>query len=177
MGITTKTGDKGKTSLYKGGRVSKDDLRIESCGSLDELCAYLGLVRSILRSKKEKRIIESIQKDLFVIGSEIACPIKLSPKLEKRIGKTNTVKIDEAIEDLEKSKKFKNDSFYLPGESIVSSFLDIARTVTRRVERRITTLLRKKIITNKYILIYLNRASDFLFLLARSQEKSPRKIK
>jgi len=177
MGITTKAGDKGKTALYKGGWVSKDDLRVESCGSLDELCSYLGLVKSILKSKKEKEIIESIQKDLFTIGSEIACRAKFLPKLKNKIAKSDIEKLNKAIERLEKRNKSKKRCFCLPGENTVSSFLDIARTVARRTERRITTLLRKKIITNKHILIYLNRASDFLFLLARSQEKNPRKIK
>ncbi len=177
MGITTKTGDKGRTSLCQGKRVSKDDLRIEACGVLDELCSYLGLVKCLLKSKKEKTIIESIQKNLFVAGAEIALNSKSLSKLKERITKIDVESLDKIIGDLEKNKKFKNHCFCMPGGNTIFSFLDIARTIIRRAERRVTTLVRKKNIKNEYILIYLNRVSDLLFLLARLQEKNPHKLK
>lgn len=177
MSITTKTGDKGKTSLYQGRRVSKDNLRVESYGGVDELCSYLGLAKSFLKSKKEKDIVEFIQKDLFIIGSEIASETKFLKKLKNKINKDDVNRLEKVIKELEAKNKVKSCRFYLPGQNTVSAALDISRAITRRVERGITTLLRKKIIKNNYILIYLNRASDLLFLLARSQERSPRKLK
>ncbi len=177
MSITTKTGDKGKTSLYQGGRVSKDNLRVELCGGVDELCSYLGLAKSLLKPKKVKNIIESIQKDLFIIGSEIASETKFLKKLKNKINKADVNRLEKIIKELEAKNKVRSRCFYLPGQNAVSAALDISRTITRRIERRITTSLRKKIIKNNYILIYLNRASDLLFLLARSQEKNPRKLK
>ena len=87
MAVTTKTGDKGRTSLLFGGRVSKDHIRIEFYGPLDELCSYLGLAKAQLRKKKERDVLESVQRDLFVIGAELATKTQYLKKLdtEKRM--------------------------------------------------------------------------------------------
>ena len=177
MAITTKTGDKGKTSLYQGRRVSKDSLRVETYGALDELCSYLGLAKSLLKAEKEKNIIESIQKDLFVIGAEVGSETRFLAKLKKRIIKSDIERLEIIIKDLEPKKSLKECCFCLSGQSTASAVLDITRAIARKLERRAATLLRKKIIKNNYIFIYLNRVSDLLFLLARSQEKNPRKLK
>ena len=165
MKISTKTGDRGMTSLVCGRRVKKDNLRIEVCGTLDELSSFLGLCKNLLRNETTKRSITKIQRDLFVIGSEIACHRKTAHRLKKKIKQGNVRGLELFIEKLEKG--YKARGFVLPGRSTSSAILDVARTVARRAERRIVTLKKKGIPINKYILIYLNRLSDLLFLLAR----------
>jgi ATP:cob(I)alamin adenosyltransferase len=177
MGITTKKGDQGITSLYSGERVSKDDIRVEAYGTLDELCSFLGLSKSLIKNRKAKRLLESIQQDLFVIGAELAVNRKFFSKLEKRINNSYIGRLEKITVDLEKKKQFKECCFYLPGENCVCATLDIARTVTRRAERLVVTLKKKGILLNSFILIYLNRLSDLLYLLARSYGKNHRKLK
>jgi len=177
MSITTKIGDKGRTSLYYGESVSKDDLRVEAYGTLDELCSFLGLSKSLIKERKNKKLIESIQRDLFVISAELATKPAFLGRLEKRIDKSYIDFLEQAISDWEKKMAFKGRCFYLPGENLISSVLDIARTVARRAERLVVTLKVKGKLSNNFILIYLNRLSDLLFLLARAYGKNHRKLK
>ncbi len=167
MGIVTKKGDKGKTSLYQGKPVSKDHIRIEVCGTIDELSSYLGLAKSMIKNRKICGIIESIQKDLFILCTEIVTEAKALNKLKKRIDGSFINYLDKAILGLENKKGLKIRCFQLPGTSPISSVLDISRTIARKLERRVVGLVRKKLLSNKCILVYLNRLSDLLFLLAR----------
>jgi len=167
MGIVTKKGDKGKTSLCQGKRVSKDHIRMEVCGTIDELSSYLGLAKSMIKNRRISGIIESIQKDLFILGTEIATENKTLNKLKRRIDSSFVDCLDKTIFHLEEKKGLKISCFQLPGASSVSSVLDISRTIARRLERRAVTLGKKRLLNNKYILVYLNRLSDLLFLLAR----------
>ena len=174
--VVTKLGDKGETYLYCGSKVSKDDVRVEACGVLDELSSWLGLVRASFKSKKEKNIIQATQKDLFIIGAEISTKNDNYKKYKVKINNDNILYLKEQIDILEKNSN-KINCFCLVGQNKISSYLDIARTIARRVERRVTTLNKKKLLKNKYILIYLNRLSDFLYLLARSKEKNIKAFK
>ena len=140
------------------------------------MCSYLGLSKSLIRDKKTKTTLESIQRDLFVIGAEIATRPNFLPMLKRRLDKTHLNKLEKAIQNLEDKRKFEGCCFYLPGGNIVSSSLDISRTVTRRVERKAVTLKRKKALKNPYILVYLNRLSDLLYLMARSHDRAPVKL-
>lgn len=177
MSVTTKTGDKGITSLYWGGRTPKDDLRVQAYGGLDELCSFLGLSRSLIKNRKNKQLLESIQRELFILGAEIATKNKFLPKLGKRINKTHIIKLEKEIEAIERKNVFEECCFYLPGENLISAALDVSRTVARRVERQVVSLNRKKLLKNPSLLIYLNRLSDLLYLLARVHEKKHRKVK
>ncbi len=169
MNISTKTGDCGCTSLLYGRRVKKDSLRIEACGALDELNSFLGLCKNSLKDRASKEIIIKVQNNIFIIGSEVACSGRDSFKLRKKTGKNDTKALEAFIERLEKRQGVRK--FILPGSNAISAYFDIARTVARRAERRIVTLSNKGQIKNKTILIYLNRLSDLLFLMARSSEK------
>jgi cob(I)alamin adenosyltransferase len=173
MGIVTKKGDKGKTRLYAGQKVAKDHPVLEACGTLDELCSFLGFSKSLSPQRSStKKLLESIQRDLSTICMQVACEAKFINKLKHRVDSGYVVGLEKVIRGLEvklfDKKKF---CFYLPGSNPLSCSLDIARTIARRLERRVVTLKKKEILKNPYILIYLNRLSDLLFLLARYHEK------
>ncbi|QAT17442.1 ATP:cob(I)alamin adenosyltransferase [Candidatus Velamenicoccus archaeovorus] len=170
MGIVTKKGDKGKTSLYFGGMVSKDHPRVELCGALDELSSFLGFAKSLLRDKQGRAWIEGVQKDLVTIAAEAATAPGFLVRLKKRVQKEDVGRLERQIATLESRSKRKNFCFSIPGSCLVSSCLDVARTIARRAERRAVSLLRKRQIANKDVLAYLNRLSDFLYLLARKSE-------
>lgn len=171
MGIVTKTGDKGKTSLFGGRRVNKDSLRIEACGVLDELSCFLGVSRSQIKDRKKKKFIEAIQKDLFNIGTEIAAQAKIAERLAKRINRASVRYLEEYIDRLERKKVYQKKCFHIPGQNLISANLDISRAVSRKLERRVVTLRRRKMLGNGQVLVYLNRLSDLLFLLARFHDK------
>ena len=174
MVIYTKTGDDGYTGLIGGQRIPKNDPRIISYGSVDELNSYLGLCISILRQGENpaflfRDIIELLtllQNDLFVIGSDLA-----DPALKKR----SSVRVKkEMIDNLEnKIDMYENELdpitfFILPGGSVESAHFHIARSIARRAETNVSKLLSPSTETvNHLILIYLNRFSDLLFVLAR----------
>ncbi len=174
MPITTKTGDSGITSLLYGARVRKDNLRIEICGILDELNSFLGLGKSLLKNRALRKLIEGVQRKLFMIGSEIAAGT--SPhKLQKRIGQKDIKSLESVIAKLEKKRRLKKFLFVIPGGNTISATLDIARAIARRAERRIVTLRHRGTIKNHFILVYLNRLSDLLYLVARDIAKKPGK--
>lgn len=154
-----------------GGSVFKDDARVELEGALDELCSFLGLAKSMTERPPLKEGLESIQKDLFVLGAEAATKAAYLKKLARRIGAEDIRRLERSIEDLEEERRPQERVFCLPGANKVSAVLDICRTVCRRAERRSVTASKKKLIRNPAILIYLNRLSDLLYLWARACEK------
>jgi len=176
MSITTKTGDKGLTSLCCGKRIRKDHILVQICGLLDELCSFLGLTKSLIKKRQTKKLLVSIQKDLFVIGAEIATSAKFLNRLKKRIDNNYVKRLEDNINNLERKIKLKGSCFLLPGENFISSAFDVGRTIARRAERQVVTLKHKNILKNPQILIYLNRLSDLLYLLARAYEKKHRKL-
>lgn len=162
--ITTKGGDKGVTSLYSGERVDKSDKRIKLVGIIDELVSFIGLAR--VSSKKNVSVeLEIIQKDLFVLASEIAT-LEHS-KLKKRIDDEFLNKFEEKHKKISDEIEFPKD-FVLPGAygSISGAYIDVARTVARRLE----TEMASELFVSFNLLRYVNRLSDFLWLLARLEE-------
>ena len=161
--IYTKIGDKGSTQLGDGKMVNKNSLRVDAYGSVDEANATIGL--SILRTNiKIKKILKIVQNDLFDLGADLCIPDKKDTQ-KLKITKDRVDYIEEKIDNFNKELSSLN-SFILPGGSESSTYLHIARTVTRRAERKIVTLSKKEKI-NPIIIIYLNRLSDLLFVLAR----------
>jgi len=171
MSIVTKRGDGGSTCLGCGKSVSKDHIAIEACGELDELGSCLGVAKSLITNTKMRGLIESVQRNLFVICSEAAAGPSRTVKLRNRLGKTSVDAIEKAITAVEKKCPSEMRCFSVAGRNQASGAMDLARTVARRAERRVVTLNKKGLIRNKYILIYLNRLSDMLYLLARCLEK------
>ena len=161
--IYTKIGDKGSTQLGDGKMVNKDSLRVDAYGSVDEANATIGL--SILRTNiKIKKILKIVQNDLFDLGADLCIPDKKDTQ-KLKITKDRVDYIEEKIDNFNKELSSLN-SFILPGGSESSTYLHIARTVTRRAERKIVALSKKERI-NPVTIIYLNRLSDLLFVLAR----------
>ena len=165
MKIYTKTGDKGQTSLFDGSRVDKDDLRVECYGTLDELNSYIGL--SIVYAQDyDKKILRDIQLKMFSVCAELAT---------REEGKYKNVVVEGDITNLESlideyiSKIDKVDAFIVPGTSVVSANLHIARTICRKAERRIYSLSKIEKI-NPFLLKYINRLSDLLYAIARFNE-------
>ncbi|PPR76127.1 MAG: Cob(I)yrinic acid a,c-diamide adenosyltransferase [Alphaproteobacteria bacterium MarineAlpha2_Bin1] len=165
--IYTRGGDKGQTSLVGGERVSKNNDRVIVCGNVDETNSILGLA-IISASPKIKKILLSIQNDLFDLGADIANPNE-KDELALRIINSQVVKLEREIDDI---NSFLTDlsSFVLPGGSLTSSYLHLARTVCRRSERSIVKLTDTYEI-NPFCLQYLNRLSDLLFVMARYENE------
>ncbi len=172
MKIYTKTGDAGTTALFGGSRVPKHNIRIESYGTVDELNSYLGLVRTQDIDPRSKEIIIYIQDRLFTLGAILATdPARAVLKSGKE--RLNIPRIEEEdITLLETEMDRMNDDlppmthFILPGGNTTVSYCHIARTVCRRAERRVTLLNENEPI-DKLVIKYLNRLSDYLFVLAR----------
>jgi cob(I)alamin adenosyltransferase len=170
--IYTRTGDKGDTGLIDGSRVSKSDLRIIAYGEVDEANSHIGLTISNIEENSTfddiKRILLSVQQDLFILGAELANPN--STKDDKILVKKDmTSTIEKHIDNFE-SELATISYFILPGGTIESSLLHICRTVIRRAETSAVALAREQKI-NQEVLIYLNRLSDLFFVLSRVTNK------
>jgi len=164
MKIYTKQGDGGKTSLLGGEKVWKDNQRIKAYGTLDELNAILGIIITESKSEELKGELRSIQSELFAIGADLATPNNKSVKIV-RIDESYAKRVENLIDKYdEKLPELKN--FILPGGSKAASYLHLARTVCRRAEREVVSLI-KEVEINPQIEVYLNRLSDLLFVLAR----------
>jgi len=166
MKIYTKTGDKGKTSLFGGKRVEKHNIKIEAYGTVDELLAYMGLIRDYSEGKT-KDVIISIQNTLLNIGSHLATPTdneKAQSKLPQVTQEDITLLEKEMDRMTEEQPGFTN--FVLPGGHPSVSHCHVARTICRRAERRISTLNEIEEIQLE-LKIYINRLSDYLFMLSR----------
>lgn len=169
--IVTKTGDSGNTSLFGGQRVPKNNIRVKIYGDVDELNSLLGVALHYLSFSDYTKIIIQIQNDLFEIGSILANPkannISSNNNEEKLLMQNLVLFLEESIDNIEPDlPQLRN--FILPGGSKGAAYLHLARTICRRVERNIVELLQKEN-TISLILIYLNRLSDLLFILARAE--------
>lgn len=172
MKIYTKTGDKGKTSLFGGTRVPKYHLRIEAYGTIDELNANIGLIRDQKIDEHTSEILLKIQTELFTLGAMLATPpekeVLKSGKERLNIEKINNEKISLLESEMDAMNEVlpPMTHFVLPGGHPTVSYCHIARCICRRAER-ITTQLSDESNVNPQILMYLNRLSDYLFVLAR----------
>lgn len=163
MKIYTRTGDTGETGLFGGARVKKNHLRVEVYGTIDEVNALLGVARASNLPAELERPLELMQADLFVIGAELACdPDKLEKLPTDLISSAESTALERLIDETEAHlPQLKN--FVLPAGSPAGAALHHARTVARRAERRLLDLEEVR----PEVLIYLNRLSDCLFVLAR----------
>ncbi|HLE24014.1 MAG TPA: cob(I)yrinic acid a,c-diamide adenosyltransferase [Thermodesulfobacteriota bacterium] len=164
--VYTRTGDKGQTSLVGGKRVSKSSARVEAYGDIDELNSVLGIVRVEAQDNEINEITREIQNDLFIIGADLASPSDIQvPRISKESIKGLEKIIDKFLQELEPLKEF-----ILPSGRGGGPYLHLARTVSRRAERRIVRLIEEEQV-NENILAYVNRLSDLLFVMARIENK------
>ncbi|MEE2947252.1 MAG: cob(I)yrinic acid a,c-diamide adenosyltransferase [Verrucomicrobiota bacterium] len=176
MSITTKTGDDGVTGLLFSRRTAKDDPRIAACGDIDELSAALGLAKAHLQQSEYTEQLTATQQSLIALMGELATmPEDASQYAEAKFDKlssTDTSKLEGWIGELERTGlKFKG--WALPGGSLPSAQLDFARTICRRAERSVVSVMRTGLQTDSQAVVYLNRLSDLLWLMARSVESTP----
>jgi cob(I)alamin adenosyltransferase len=165
----SKKGDGGFTSLFGGERVSKADPRPETYGTIDEASSALGLARATAAREQTQAIIFSIQKDLQILAAELATGALSQTPYPYRIEVTHVQRLENLIADLQKEVTLPNE-FILPGKTLSSAAIDLARTIIRRAERRAVLLYQEKIIDNPQVLAFLNRLADLLFTLARYEE-------
>ena len=164
MKIYTKVGDSGTTSLIGGTKVSKSHLRIEAYGTVDELNSYVGLCKDLLADEKSKKILQEIQDRLFTIGSSLACDPAKEPKMKIPDLKEEDVTLLEKEMDKMNEAIPPMKNFILPGGHPTLSHLHIARCICRRAERCCVRLEQE---VAAIIIKYLNRLSDYLFVLSR----------
>ncbi len=166
MKIYTKTGDKGQTALIGGRRVSKADLRLDAYGTVDELNSWIGLVRDQAVNEARKELLKEVQDRLFTIGAELATDPEKAPKRAMPIIISEDVALLEQAMDEMDAELPELRAFVLPGGHQSVSFCHLARTVCRRAER-ITITLNIESSVDELVLQYLNRLSDYLFVLSR----------
>jgi len=161
------TGDKGQTSLYGGTRVEKADPRVEAYGAIDELNSQVGVARANIKVKKLNEILKSVQRDLWILGGDLAS--ELVTVNVPRISKAQLDGVESVTDELNSGLP-RLRRFILPGGSVPGAELHVARAVCRRAERRIVALSKVESI-NPEILPYINRLSSLLFVLARAVNK------
>ncbi|HET8567966.1 MAG TPA: cob(I)yrinic acid a,c-diamide adenosyltransferase [Candidatus Limnocylindria bacterium] len=169
--VTTRTGDRGDTSLFGKERVRKSDPRIDALGDLDEAQAALGVARAQASGAVAETILE-LQRGLYVAMAEVATPRDDLPRLHERIDEVAVAAIDERAAALRATADIEG-RFVIPGEDPLGAALDLARTVVRRAERRVVSLADAGTVDGTHLVPWMNRLSDVVFVLARSVE--PRK--
>lgn len=175
MRIYTKTGDDGTTGLLYGGRISKSDLAAEAYGTVDEAVADLGVARAAASDPEARRILLRVQRDLFVVGADLATNPTGRGKLKPEISLVTAGMVEslEPLIDRLVEEHPLPEEFIVPGADLVSAALDVARASVRRAERRAVALREAGREANPEVLRYLNRLSDLLFVVARWQADGP----
>ena len=184
--VATTRGDDGTTGLLFGGdRIQKDDPRTEAYGTIDEAVAALGLARANLGVRRRVGtlgpslgglgdLILRIQRGLFVVGAELATTPDAWDRLEDgrtRVSAAMVEEVERLLVDAERAITMPTE-FVVPGETMTSAALELARTILRRAERRVVTLRREGFVPGEYLLPYLNRLADLLWVLARAAEQA-----
>ncbi len=168
MSVTTKIGDQGKTTFFGCGLVQKNDPRIEAFGSLDELNSVIGVTLCFVEDEKLRGTLTKIQNDLFQVGADLAGSALADNHLP-RITETHVIELELYIKELE-DKLGMPKNFILPGGTVSSSFLHMCRATTRRAERSLVGV-KDMVKLNPEVIRYVNRLSDYLYVLARWANK------
>ena len=173
MKVYTKRGDDGTTGLLYGGRVDKDDLRTDAYGTVDEACSALGLARAQLIDEPEwhDRVLAA-QREMFVLGAQLATHTDHWSQLTDRVSRIVPDMIDAmetAIDELTDAQPLPEE-FVVPGQRPAGAAIDLARTIVRRAERIVVAMHRRELLPDDLLVRYLNRLSDYLFVLARCVE-------
>jgi cob(I)alamin adenosyltransferase len=180
MRIYTRKGDTGTTGLLFGGdRVSKADLRTDAYGTTDEAVSALGLARAALGEGELSKLIIRLQRELFVVGAELATHVEKRQKLTDgvtRVTAEMTTALEHEIDALE-ARQTMPVEFVVPGETMAGAALDLARTSVRRAERRAVALTDAGGLPDSHVVPYLNRLADLLFVMARAADGGFRPVR
>jgi len=172
MRIYTRRGDDGSTGLLYGGRVAKDGVGPEAYGTVDEAVSLLGTVRASASATLSDDVL-AVQRQLFVVGAELATDPANRNKLEAGVSRVDQPMVDgleQRIDDIVAERGMPTE-FVVPGGNPVAAAIDVARTVVRRAERRAVTWAREAGVDDSLVVVYLNRLADYLYVLARSVEE------
>jgi cob(I)alamin adenosyltransferase len=167
--VTTRTGDEGYTGLIGKERVPKWDPRPDTFGTLDEATSALGIARAVTQNPRVRELILALQRELYLLMAELALSPEAYTDSQFKITEDHVAGLERVSEEL-KGEVAIGNVFVIPGETLPSAALDLARTVVRRGERLAARLFHDGVITNVEVLRYLNRLSDLLFVLARYEE-------
>ena len=157
------------TRLFSGEQAPKSSARTEACGDLDELVGILGVARAVSRRKNVREAILEVQRGLFVIGSELVTTAEKVKLLPRRVDAKMVRQIDRQRKELEARLKWPS-GFIIPGGNLAAAHIDLARAVARRGERKVAGLVLAHVVRNQLVLVWMNRVSDYLWLLARLEE-------
>jgi len=169
-----KKGDQGETSLLYGGRVPKSSPRPQAYGAVDEAMSALGLARALATRPRVKEMVLQLQRELSTLSAELATDPQHYDQLKVHnwvVTKEMVDRLEGWINELEAQTEMPKE-FIIPGATVASGALDLARSIIRRSERQTVALWRRKMIRNEYVLSYLNRAADLVFTLARYEESA-----
>lgn len=169
MSISTKTGDKGKTSLWSGERVYKNDPRVEAYGTIDELNSNLAEAKHLVKTEKNRQLILEIQNHLFQVAGALASTNEYAHPVQIE----DVERLTNCVQEFE--LEIQLTGFVIPGSTLPSAKLDICRTIARRAERRILTLNEQEEVPEP-VRKYVNRLSDLIYMMARYEEKIENKI-
>jgi len=167
MKIYTKTGDKGQTSLIGGSRISKDDLRVECYGTIDEATSALGVAYAAITDEDMRKNIQALQGRMFILGAQLASDEKGLQLLKTKINEEDVASIEEMIDDYT-SRNDLQKAFVTPGANMASAQLHVARAIIRRAERRMIALG-----CDEILVVYVNRLSDVVFMMAVETAQNP----
>ena len=167
----SRKGDRGFTSLRGGQRIPKSGPRPDAYGTLDEASSALGMARASARKPRTGEIILNIQKDLLLLGAELAAEPEDLARFGGQITSRHVARLERCLDELQGKVPLKNEFVY-PGEAFSGAAVDLARTIIRRAERKAAGLFHQKVISNPQVLRYLNRLADLLFVLARYEDHS-----
>lgn len=171
MKVYTKRGDDGTTGLLYGGRVDKDDVRTAAYGTVDECVSALGMARATLTDDLHDLVLE-VQRELFAVGAQLATKVDDWPRLTVGVSSVDQAMVD-ALDgriDASVERHPLPTEFVVPGGTPAAAALDLARTICRRAERHVVTMKRMDLLPDEAPLRYLNRLSDYLYVLAREAE-------
>jgi len=167
--ITTRTGDQGTTHLFSGETVSKNSPQTNAYGDLDEVVSILGVARSLTANPETAERLIALQRNLFVVGAELATSLEHVHLLKERVDHEMLAALDGERDALEAALP-PPKGFILPGGTPAAAQIDLARAVARRCERKAVGLMEHGLLENKTLIVWLNRLSDYLWLLARAEE-------
>ncbi|MEE0741091.1 MAG: cob(I)yrinic acid a,c-diamide adenosyltransferase [Emergencia sp.] len=167
--IYTKTGDDGRTGLYGGSRIKKSSNRVNAYGAVDEANALIGLAAVHIGSEELQEGLRMCQRHLFVIGAELASDSRGRRMLKESISEKDTIQLERLI-DVFSEKLQPERTFQIPGKTVKSAYLHVARTAVRKAERLIVGVKEEALVSEE-VLRYMNRLSDFLFILTRAVDE------